>query len=744
MYSNPVRPRERLDLGGTWEASIEGYAIGTVTVPSSYPPRGTVMLSRTVTLTDFRGSRIFLIFEGVAHDGEVFVDNHRIGRLIAFTHHEFDVSAWMGETPVTLQVKLVDLEAHFGNSRGWETYGGIIRPVYLEGRSANFLECPQVSVEVEGSQAIVRARVNVVQNTPSASPVITAVLLDHQGQAVASAKTELTGDGLPGHCTFALAVPQAHLWSPDDPYLYRLVWSLEGEAENDTLTHRVGLRTLSVVGRRFVLNGHRIFLKGVCRHDMWADQGYTLSEDQVRHDLTEIKDLGFNFVRLVHYPHHPQVLDIADEVGLLVTEEPGFWNVRLDDDAQRQAKALALEVLTRMVVRDRTHPSLMAWILGNESWADPSYLHTASSVCRSLDSRPVGFSDLYSSRLGKKLSTKEAYVGWDPDFYDYHPYGEAANLYREAPRYLDDKPLIFGEWGGFWVQHDPWLWERLGQQFAAWAAASDEAASQLAGFAFWQWADMRQYQRGYPGCENGVLTEGLVTEDRQHKPEWNAMRVLLKMIDQGKTHQVISHFDRIADARDWFSGLTPIAMGFDAETMEAHRQAWAAYAPGYSEWTQLPCGFDESGWLLAQSRLGLPPLLSPLSPRLVVEDHRTVTQLVVLGLGDVSEGYPVVNQFGEEALRLTLWGEAGSRLQQPLRHGLEICRQNRLFQGSRIQPLALNTREVFDWVADPDWDVRIVRVWVWSLPHPFIMHRLSLDLVDGHSAVVIHALSSQP
>lgn len=744
MERESLESRTCWDLGGAWSASVEGHDLGTVTVPSSYPPMGTVTLARTIPLVRSEDLRPFLVFEGIALDGEVWINDHRIGRLIAFSHHEFDLNPWVGEAPLRLCVKLVDLQAKFGNSRGWETYGGIIRPVYVQWRPHNYLEHPRMCVDFSpGPEASIVASIDVVQNQIAGPMVLSVALMDDHDHIVAQTHKNL-GERPPSHAIpLTLRVPNVHRWSLDDPYLYRLVWTLDAPERSDTLVRRVGLRELAIRDRRFTLNGTPIFLKGVCRHDLWAEQGYTLTEAQVRQDLSEIKATGFNFVRLVHYPHHPQVLDIADELGLLVTEEPGFWNVRLQDDQLAQAKAVALEVLTRMVLRDRTHASLLAWILGNESWSDAGYLHTASALCRDLDDRAVGFSDLYSPRLGKKVPAKEAYSGWDPDFYDYHPYGEDGNLYRAAPRHLNDKPLIFGEWGGFWMQHDPWLWERLGQQFAEWAAADAEAPSQLAGFAFWQWADMRQYHRGYPGCDEGVLIEGLVTEGRERKPEWHRMRALLKGIDQGHVHAVRARFDRIApEAVERLRRCRFLALDVDSTVRKVHQDAWSAYAPGYEEWDRVPMASpNRDPWNLVQSQLTLPWLLSPLSSQLDIAVEGQVSAIVLLGLGDLTEGYPVVNQFGEEAARLTLWGSGDWRAPRSLCHGLEVSRQNRLFQGSRIEPLSVNTLHLFDWVADPDWDVRIVRALVWTLDQPRWIHRMTLDLVDGHSAIVFHAFA---
>ena len=96
---------------------------------------------------------------------------------------------------------------------------------------------------------------------------------------------------------------------------------------------------MKAVGREFRLNGEHCILHGVCRHDMWKDQGFTLTRAQQRQDMRMIKDLGCNYVRLVHYPHDRHIVELADEIGLMVSEEPGFWQVDFRTLAARQNRA---------------------------------------------------------------------------------------------------------------------------------------------------------------------------------------------------------------------------------------------------------------------------------------------------------------------------------------------------------------------------------------------------------------------
>lgn len=733
-------PRTRIDLGGSWESHLGDHPLGPRTVPSSYPPVGTIVLSRDLPPIPLAPDEsAVLVFEGIANEARVRLDGRDLGGMVAFTRHAFDLTEAARRGSGRLAVEIRDLGADLGNTRGWETYGGIVRDVYVEVRPSFHLEDVHLTVDFDSAPVRLHAEAAVRGAGPHPGPMrVTLVLEDQEGRPVGEATAPLDAAGSAAEAAFDLPVADPHRWSPDDPYRYRArvrLW--EEDRLADEIAETVGFREVRIQGRRFLLNGAPLFLKGVCRHDLWLDQGYTLTREQMRADMQAIKDLGANFVRLVHYPHHPYILDLADELGLFVTEEPGFWNVRLDDERLTRAKVQALDVLRRTILRDRNHPSLFAWLLGNESWADAAYLSKAERLCRGLDpAHMVGFSDVYAE---VRAPLKEAYAGWNADFYDCHPYGEAANLYRRAPLRLNDKPLIFGEWGGFWVQHDDWLMDRIGEQFAAWAKAPDDAASQVAGMAFWEWADMRQYHRGHPGCEGGVLTEGAVTEDRAIKPEYHRLKRIFEAIDQGRVREVNPRIGPVAPLS--FPGqpkAIPVRLGGgDAARQEA---AWETYAPAYREWPAFPeAAFDKPPAPPVQSAAGRPLLISPLTPEVRIPVGATVRRLTVVGLGDLNEGYPVMHRFGDPALVLTLTGPEPD-LAVELRHGVHVARQNRLFQGSRIQPLAVKTREWFDWIVDPDYEVRIVRVWEWELPRPTAVDAIHLKLSDGVSAVVINGL----
>jgi beta-glucuronidase len=112
---------------------------------------------------------------------------------------------------------------------------------------------------------------------------------------------------------------------------------------------------------------------------MWKDQGFTLTREQMEQDMRMIKGLGCNFVRLVHYPHHRYIIDLADELGLLVSEEPGYWNMDFKT-MRRSLIELGLRIMERTIRRDWNSPSVFAWFLGNECTLTVDYLKEGKAL----------------------------------------------------------------------------------------------------------------------------------------------------------------------------------------------------------------------------------------------------------------------------------------------------------------------------------------------------------------------------
>lgn len=206
-----------------------------------------------------------------------------------------------------------------------------------------------------------------------------------------------------GPSSLEMSVPKPKRWSPDRPHLYIAEGTLQiGEDIIDRVRVRFGIRDARFVpDRGFFLNGKRLELRGVNRHEDIPGFGRALPPALHRMDARAIRDAGLNFVRLSHYPQHPAFLDACDELGILVYAEIATWK------SVRRGRWLtnACRQMRGLITRDRNHPSVILWGMGNESQNRAAYRRLGDLV-RALDpTRPTIYAEnhLYRARRKKTI-----------------------------------------------------------------------------------------------------------------------------------------------------------------------------------------------------------------------------------------------------------------------------------------------------------------------------------------------------
>ncbi len=198
-----------------------------------------------------------------------------------------------------------------------------------------------------------------------------------------------------GRARIETRVEEVEPWTVQTPRLYPLTVSLHDPDGTvvETASYRVGFRSVEISGVDLLVNGVRPYIRGINRHDSDPWTGRTLTADQIRADLVTIKRFGFNAVRTSHYPNDPVLLDIADELGLFVIDEA-------DIECHAYAHHLSadpgylgafVDRVSRMVSRDRNHPCVISWSLGNESGYGPDHDAAAGWVRSADPTRPLHY-----------------------------------------------------------------------------------------------------------------------------------------------------------------------------------------------------------------------------------------------------------------------------------------------------------------------------------------------------------------
>ncbi|OJX94269.1 MAG: hypothetical protein BGO96_15215 [Micrococcales bacterium 73-15] len=601
----PTRESTRLDGVWRFRADPDGTGrdaawsrgvpdAGRMPVPSSYGDVlpgsglrqhvGDVWYEREVWVpSGWRGRRVLLRFDAAAHEATVWVNGVEVARHVGgYLPFEADVTdaAPAGEparvvvrvgnelTLATIPPGVVETTASGRRQRYFHDflhYSGLHRSVWLSAVPPVRFDTLDVATELaptgrpptgepppveratgEGGpvaraarrDATVRVRAGVAGDASGA--VVTAVLLDADEREVAR-------DAGDAGAAIELAVPDAHPWAPGDGYRYLLRLELRDAAGDllDAYATRVGIRTVRVDGARLLVNDVPVRLRGFGRHEDHPVRGKGHDDVLAVHDHELLGWFGANSFRTSHYPYAEEVLDLADEDGLLViSESPAvgqnavFSGGRLGaetfgegpDLIGADAQAAHARVLRELVARDALHPSVIAWSIANEpassTDAAERYFAPLVDLVRELDpSRPVTFANETSNRPGRcrvtpmvDLLLVNRYLGWYVDTGDLVSAEE--HLRAELAAWAElGKPIVVSEFGAdavAGVHHlDPEPWsEEYQRDLVAMSTRVFDTVPAVIGEHVWNLADFATAPGliRVDGNRKGVLT-------RQRQPK---------------------------------------------------------------------------------------------------------------------------------------------------------------------------------------------------------------------------------
>ncbi|MFQ3672095.1 MAG: glycoside hydrolase family 2 TIM barrel-domain containing protein [Aggregatilineales bacterium] len=336
-----------------------------------------------------RGRRLILHFEGAQMATTLTFNGHTFPEYRGgFTPFEFDVTDYVHEHGENLlQLHLDSRERKdippFGFTVDYLVFGGIYREVALRYVPAVHVRNAQVRPRGLLTDAPAASVFVEVVNTTDAPA--TCELGGHvAGQALA-AQTIAVEPHSSAFVTLAcdLRGRDLTLWSLETPQLYDAAVTLSSGDLQDTFSARVGLREAVFKDDGFYLNGQRVQLRGLNRHQTFPFFGAAAPARLQRKDADILKyELGLNIVRTSHYPQSRHFLDRCDEIGLLVFEEIPGWQFIGDEDW----KCIAIENVREMIQRDWNHPSIVIWgVRINESWDDHAFYTETNRIARELD-----------------------------------------------------------------------------------------------------------------------------------------------------------------------------------------------------------------------------------------------------------------------------------------------------------------------------------------------------------------------
>ena len=532
----------------SWEMANYGKPVYTnVGYPFSYnPPNANTGMSqygvedhnatgfyrRTITIPEkWKDRRVFVHFDGVYSAAVVWVNGKYVGySQSSNTDAEFDITGFVttGDNQLSVRVYRWCDGSYLEGQDMWHL-SGIHRDVYLVATPKVFVSDHYItsSLNSDAKSGSMSVKLTVDnRDKVSAAKTLQVSLLDADGKQIATETQTYSGSSTAEKTVTLNNLSNLHPWSAEDPYLYTVVVSQKNEngAEEMAFSTKYGFRNITKSGNLIYINNKRVYFKGVNTQDTHPEYGRAIDMETMMKDLTMMKQANVNTVRTSHYPRQPKMYAMMDALGFYVMDEAdvechyswtSFGNNCL---ANNSSWITAMDDRTkRMVLRDRNHPSVIFWSLGNECGGGSNF-STTYNTCKSLDSRFVhyegagsgaNYSDLGSNMYPTVSSVRGNRSGLNGKPYficEYaHAMGQAVGNLKEYWDQIEGSNGIIGACIWDWVDQSVYDPARLvkGQKKSA------------NGFNYWvSGYDYNSTSGVNQGFQGNFLNNGIVTPDR--------------------------------------------------------------------------------------------------------------------------------------------------------------------------------------------------------------------------------------
>jgi beta-galactosidase len=394
---------------------------------------------------DWAGRQVFAHFEGVDSAFYLWINGTKVGyNEDSRTAAEFNITPYVKARNNLMAVEVYRFsDGSFLEDQDMFRMSGIYRDVYLWSTADQHLRDFEALTDLDENYRDARLTLqsNVINYTGTVAPGSMSVdLLDSAGKSIASQSSKFQSDSEEVEVAAAIPVSNPKKWTAETPNLYKLLLTLKdaGGKPIEVIPVNIGFREVEIRDGRLLVNGQKILLKGVNRHEHSPDTGHYLSRELMIRDIEVMKQFNVNAVRTSHYPNDPEWYELCDRYGLYVMDEGniechayGLNNKnRLVNDPEW--RPLFLDRFQRMVERDKNHPSIIVWSMGNECGDGPNNAEVFKWSKQRDSSRPFHYEG--NSRYGSQSSDIHSFMYPTPE--------DTLRLARRRP----DKPLLLVEY----------------------------------------------------------------------------------------------------------------------------------------------------------------------------------------------------------------------------------------------------------------------------------------------------------
>lgn len=490
-----------------------------------------------------KGGCVRLSFGAVMTEAKVYLDGELLGSHYGgFSAFSFIVNSLAaGHHTLTVRVdNRFNADSIPHAKVDWYHYGGIVRDVTLEELSGiTVTSCHMeytLSTNYDKAEVVFHTKLRSACSEKTISPLRIRL----NGQTLCETEVELGGYEEKIIVSEPVTVPDIHLWDPADPFLYELTVN----TATDDLIDRVGFREIKVEKGQILLNGNKLEIRGVCRHEEHPDWGFAFPEKLMKRDLDIVLDMGCNAIRGSHYPNSRSFVDRLDSAGMLFWSEIPIWGggYSADDLANPKVVERGLAMIREMEDQYYNHPSIIIWGVHNEidSSCEAAYKMTESYMA---ELRANGGNRLLthaSNHSGTDICFNlddiiciNHYSGW---------YGGNVKSWvkvisditeRKKSLGVSEKPLIFSEFGAAAIYGNhtfdniKWSEEYQANLFEFCLKLFHES-SDVNGCFIWQFCDIRTSREMGNDRARSFNNKGILNEYRKPKAAYFTVRKLYR------------------------------------------------------------------------------------------------------------------------------------------------------------------------------------------------------------------------
>ena len=506
--NNPPNANSGMSQYGVTDHNATGFYRRTINIPATW-----------------KDKRVFVHFDGVYSAAVVWVNGKYVGySQSSNTDAEFDITGFVttGDNQLSVRVYRWCDGSYLEGQDMWHL-SGIHRDVYLVATPKVFVSDHYItsSLNNEATSGSMSVKLTVDnRNTVSTTKTLQVSLLDADDNQIATGTQTYSGTSTAEKTVTLSGLSNLRPWSAEDPYLYTVVVSQKDEngAEEMAFSTKYGFRNITKSGNLININGKRVYFKGVNTQDTHPEYGRAIDMETMMKDLTMMKKANVNTVRTSHYPRQPKMYAMMDALGFYVMDEADVechYNQNLSSNS---SWITAMDDRTkRMVLRDRNHPSVIFWSLGNECGGGSNF-STTYNTCKNLDSRFVhyegagsgtNYSDLGSNMYPTVSSVQGNRSGLNGKPYficEYaHAMGQAVGNLKEYWDVIEGSNGIVGACIWDWVDQSVYDPARL---------VSGQKKSEN-GFNYWvSGYDYNSTSGINYGFQGNFLNNGIITPDR--------------------------------------------------------------------------------------------------------------------------------------------------------------------------------------------------------------------------------------